>query len=377
MYRDTRVLDIHSHIRPPRAAYLFMNTLMSFNVKTPSPIAPGKHPDTPGMRDEDFKAAADSHAKYLDDRLIDAQIINPHPLNIHGWMEAHLFPSWIQYSNDMVYRTVQARPDKFAGACHLPQFADADDTANCVEEIDRCVLDYGFVAVYVTPDITGRRDSPSMNDRYWDPIYNRCQELDVPIIVHATDGLDPRYRDLPRMMFQLPFVTEQYLALCLLRQGDVFDRFPGLKIVVCHCGGALDRHIGDYAWLCRDRDLSANLFYDTCAYDLDFLATAIKQRGVSQFAFGSEAPGGGTNQRPGTDRTADDMVPMIGDDPVMSFLSDAEKIDIFHNTPAKLFPGLVDTLATNAAASGPMKAAAPERAGPVQSNPSGWRHGNT
>ena len=41
------------------------------------------------------------------------------------------------------------------------------------------------------------------------------------------------------------------------------------------------------------KDLSKNLFFDTCGYDVHFLEAAIKQRGVAQTCFGTEAPGSG------------------------------------------------------------------------------------
>ena len=380
MYNGTKVLDVHSHVRPHRAAYLFFNDLVHSRLALESPIGPGKHSGIAGMRDEDFRSMASSHAEYLDERNIDTQILTPHPLRVFGWLEPYLFRSWVSYINDMIFKIAQAEPSRFVGACYVPQDPSAKDTEGCTEELDRCVKEYGFAAVSVSPDISGKHDSPPMSDPYWYPLYEKCQELGTPVIVHGTDGLDPRYRALPRQYYQMTFVTEQYLALCALRQNDQFERFPGLKVIVCHCGGALDRHIGDYPWLCRDRDLSANLFYDTCSYDLDFLATAIKQRGVSQFCFGVEAPGGGVNNRPGTDRTADDMVPMITGDPILDFLTEEDKLNILHHNPAKVCPALADPVATNARAT--VQAFAPDGTltaptrGPGQSiNPNPWGFG--
>lgn len=362
MYHGVKVLDVHSHIRPPATSRSFWYNVSAAGEKsmfspTPpqSPIAGGKHSDLPGLRDEDIQAAADSHAKYLEDRSIDTQIIGPHPHAMFGWFGSvapHRFKSWIRFSNDLVFRTVQARPDRFLGACHLPQLVSEPDTKHCLEELERCVREYGFVGAYVTPDVTGRRDTPGMHEPYWFPLYEKCQELEVPIIVHGTESLDPRLAGVPDKPYQLTFVTEQYIALACLRQNDwLFKQFPGLKIIICHCGGALDRHIGDYSWLCKDKDINNNLFYDTCAYDTDFLATAIKQRGIAQMVFGSEGPGGGSNRRPGTDRTADDMVPMFESDPALSFLTEADKLYILHEHPKKLFPGMEDSVALNARAS--------------------------
>jgi predicted TIM-barrel fold metal-dependent hydrolase len=370
MYNGAKVLDVHSHLHDthfadsnlaPRQAAPFLSTLMGASGigasgLVPSPIGPGKHSDAPGNTDEDFKAIAASLAKYMDVRNIDTQIMSVHPLAVHGWLEpASLFKSWIRYSNDMVFKVVQAEPSRFVGACQLPQLAYEKDTTHCLEELERCVTEYGFVATYVSLDITGRRDTPSMNMPYWYPLYEKCQELGIPIIVHGTNGLDPRYatydfRGGHSSYYQLNFMSEQSMATVYLRHNDQFERFPGLKIIICHCGGFVDRLIGSSDFLAADKDLTANLFYDTCAYDLDFLALAIKQRGISQFAYGTEAPGSGRNIRPGTEYTADDLVPMFAEHPTLSFLSEQDKQDIFYNTPAKLAPGLADAAATNAKA---------------------------
>ena len=363
MYHGVKVLDVHSHIHDvtmvdrtltPRLGQPFWNTLagipgLGASKPIPSPIGPGKHSDQPGNKDEDFKAVGAALTKYMDVREIDAQIISPHPLQIHGWTErAHLFKSWISYSNDMAFKLVQAEPTRFVGACQLPQRVDEKDTTHCLEELERCVTEYGFVATYVSPDITGRGDTPTMNMPYWYPLYEKCQELDIPIIVHGTDGLDPRLSTMNiARYFEFNFIPAQSMALATLRLNDQFERFPGLKIIVCHCGGYVDRLGPGAAFIGKDRDNSRNLFYDTAVYDLDFMALAIKQRGVSQFAFGTEAPGSGTEIRPGTEHTADDLVPMFESHPSLGFLSEEDKLDILHNTPAKLFPGLANAAAQN------------------------------
>ena len=46
----------------------------------------------------------------------------------------------------------------------------------------------------------------------------------------------------------------------------MFERFPELRVIVCHCGGGLDRFTKTDPHL-PQKDLSKNLFFDTCAYD--------------------------------------------------------------------------------------------------------------
>jgi predicted TIM-barrel fold metal-dependent hydrolase len=174
-----------------------------------------------------------------------------------------------------------------------------------------------------------------MHEAYWYPLYARVQELGIPLIVHGTNSLDPRFRVVPHN-YQLGFYTEQYLAGQFLSHGDVFERFPELKVIICHCGGGLDRFIPTDPHIAQ-KDLSENLFYDTCAYDLNFLEAAIKQRGVPRLLFGSEAPGSGRAVRPETGRTSDDLVPIIG---AFDFITEDDKIKIFNENPARVVPAL-------------------------------------
>jgi predicted TIM-barrel fold metal-dependent hydrolase len=252
-----------------------------------------------------------------------------------GWMEPHLLPAWARYVNDMIRQQCEFFPGRFLGACQLPQDSAAEDLSGCLDELNRCVTEYGFVAAYVSPDPAGCRTTPGMHEPYWYPLYERAQELGIPLIVHGTNALDPRFRVVPHN-YQLSFVTEQYLAGQFLSHSDVFDRFPELRIIICHCGGALDRFIPTDHHIAQ-RDLSENLFYDTCGYDVHFLEAAVKQRGADRMVFGTEAPGSGNAVRPETGRTSDDLVPVIDG---FGFLATEDKVKIFNSNPAKVIPAL-------------------------------------
>jgi predicted TIM-barrel fold metal-dependent hydrolase len=333
LYGTTRVFDIHGHVSVPPAALSRLATMLGSNTPMTHDLSKGL--GVRGAALDDFRASAADHVSYLDDRSIDVQVIGPRPYLMLGWMQDHLLPAWTRYVNDMIHQQCQFYPDRFLGACQLPQISDAADLSGCLSELDRCVRDLGFVAAYVSPDPGGRRSTPGMHEPYWHSLYARCQELQVPLIVHGTNSLDPRYRVVPHN-YQLGFVTEQYLAGQFLSHGDVFDRFPELKIIICHCGGALNRFVASDPHLSQ-KDLSRNLYYDTCAYDLNFLEAAIKQRGVDQMLFGTEAPGSGGAVRPETGRPGDDLVPVIA---AMSFLTEADKLKIFSDNAADVVRAL-------------------------------------
>ncbi len=42
-----------------------------------------------GVSVEEFHAAAAGHARYMDERTIDVQVIGPRPFLMMGWMEPH------------------------------------------------------------------------------------------------------------------------------------------------------------------------------------------------------------------------------------------------------------------------------------------------
>ena len=335
MYNGVKVLDVHSHVSVPPSSRGFVALLLASNT-------PMKSPFTEGGRDgatlEEYQKTAATHIAYMDERDIDVQIIGPRPFIMLGQMPKHLLPSWTRYVNDTIKQQVDFYPDRFLGACQLPQISSAEDLSHCLPELERCVKDLGFVAAYASPDPAGMRTTPGMHEPYWYPLYERCQELGIPIIVHGTNCLDPRFGVVPQN-YQLGFVIEQYLATQFLSHGDVFERFPELKVVVCHCGGALDRFIKSDSHLAQ-KDLSNNLFFDTCAHDVDYLTAAIKQRTVDRLCFGTEAPGSGAAVRQpgeGPGKTGDDLVPVISS---FDFLTEEDKIKIFNTNPAKVFPAL-------------------------------------
>lgn len=334
MYNDLKVFDVHGHVSHPfdgmGRMMLFMQAM---NGALPSPIGTPGAADA-GLGEEDFAVTVGNHVAQLDDRGIEVQVIGPRPFLMMGFVGEQILPAWTRLVNDAIHLQCQMFPDRFIGAAQLPQLAGADDTSHCLAELDRCVDELGFQGVYLSPDPEGRRNSPGMHDPYWYPVYEACQERGLTIIVHGTNCNDPRFEPVPHS-YQLGFVSEQYWANQILSHSDVFEKFPELKVIICHCGGALDRWIPNDPHLAQ-KDLSNNLFYDTCAHDKPYLECAIKQRTPDRMCFGSEVPGSGGALRQDTGRPADDLVPVIGG---FDFLTEDEKATIFHGNPLRLFPG--------------------------------------
>lgn len=340
MYNGEKVIDVHGHMSTPPHFRAYAYNLIALR-------SPGE--GRLEISNELMETALKRHLNIMDERNIDIQMISPRPVAMMHWESLFIVEKWSRSTNDIIHQTCQMYPERFRGIAQLPQNSRVA-TSNCVAELERCVKELGFVGALVNPDPGADRQTPGMNDEFWFPLYEKAQELGTPLMVHPSISRDPRLEIIPHS-YQYNNVTEETLATLLLENSDVFERFPELKVIVCHCGGALSRTLtrgkrtgeggGQVGMAIRRtvrqaRDVSKNLFFDTCAYDKDFLATAIKQRGVERMLFGSEAPGTGTGViNPDTDRPSDDLIPLID---TIDFLTGDDKKKILAENAKGIFP---------------------------------------
>jgi len=321
MFHNHKVIDVHGHMSTPPHFRAHFAGMVSLNT-------PGRKLE---MTDEQLANAQKNHLKGMDERNIDIQLLGPRPVAMWHWTRPFLQQEICRVTNDVIAHIVKLHPDRFVGMAQLPQSAGLD-TRNCVAELERCVKELGFAGAYVNPDPGGRKEAPGMHDEYWHPLYEKAQELDVPLMVHPSTSYDARIEVIPHN-YQMNNYIEEFIAMHLLSHSSVFEKFPRLKIVICHCGGALNRFIPTDHHLAQ-KDLSKNLFYDCCAYDVNFLTAAIKQKGVDQMMFGTEFPGSGGAVRPETGKPSDDLFPVIDG---LGFLSAEDKLKIFHKNPLRVF----------------------------------------
>ncbi len=320
MYNGIKVIDVHGHMSTPPEFRAHIANNVALN--TPSKLQ---------LSDERLETALQRHLQVMDERNIDVQLVGPRPVAMWHWMRPFLQENWTRVTNDVIAQSVRLHPDRFVGMAQLPQSPYDKDTRHCAVELERCVKELGFVGAYLNPDPGGQKTVPGVNDEFWYPLYEKAQELGAVLMVHPSASYDRRLEVIPHN-YQINNVTEEYIAMMLYQHTRVFDDFPRLKIVICHCGGGLQRFIPTDHHL--GRDFPDNLFFDTCAYDTDFLTAAIRQKGVDRMLFGTEAPGSGGAVRPDTGRPSDDLVPVIDR---LEILSHEDKVKIFHTNAKKVF----------------------------------------
>src|SRR6202012_335145 len=109
------------------------------------------------------------------------------------------------------------------------------------------------------------------------------------------------------------YLNADTTAFMQLLRGDLFARFPTLRLVIPHGGGAVPYHWGRYRGLADmlkqpalEGHVMQNVFFDTCVYHqpgIDLLADVIETKNI---LFGSEMVGAVRSIYPTTGHYFDD-----------------------------------------------------------------------
>jgi len=82
-------------------------------------------------------------------------------------------------SNDFLAKEIQKRPDRYSGFAHLAM----QDAKAAADELERCVRDLKFCGAM----INGHTNGKYLDDRSYDPFWERAAALDAPVYVHPAD----------------------------------------------------------------------------------------------------------------------------------------------------------------------------------------------
>lgn len=321
------IIDSHAHIVVPPESLKFMGELISGRA---NPYM------VPKLSDEAVRKAGQSIVDIMDKVGTDIQFLSPRPyMQMHSVKPAKVTQLWTSHMNDLIHRTVQMFPKRFRAVAGLPQFRDTSPE-NCLAELEFRVKEQGFIGCLLNPDPTEADGAPppGLGDPFWDPLYAKLCELDIPALVHSAGSCSPRES------YTLKFINEESIAVMSLMNSDVFERFPTLKLVIPHGGGAIPYHMGRFrAWTVRRGgpffdDLLKRLYFDTVTYDQDALELLFKKVGTKNVLFATENPGTGSAPDPLTGRHYDDLKPVID---AIPFLSDDDKRDIYECNCTRLY----------------------------------------
>jgi 4-oxalmesaconate hydratase len=263
-----------------------------------------------------------------------------------GGMEHHVGGpetslQWTRTVNDIINRVCTLYPDNFVPVCQLPQ-SPGVSPQNCIEELERCVNQLGFVGCNLNPDPSdGYWTDPPMSDRRWYPLYEKLVELDVPAMIHVSSSCNPNFHGTGAHYINGD--TTFFMQMIL---SDLFKDFPTLKFIVPHGGGAVPYHWGRYRGIAQDagrpapEELMNNIWFDTCVYHQKGVETLVEVMGADNVIFASEMIGAVRGIDDRTGRYFDDTKPYV--DALNLSAEDATKI--FEANAYKAYPRLAKRL---------------------------------
>jgi predicted TIM-barrel fold metal-dependent hydrolase len=189
---------------------------------------------------EQLSDLGDKRIAAMDAAGIDMQVLSLNSPGAEQLEAAEAIPL-TRDANDFLADAVERNPTRFAGFASVP--TAAPDRA--AEELERMVRERGFKGAIINGHIRGRY----LNEKFFSPIFERAEALNVPIYLHPTQPpqavIDTSYGGFaPQVTDMLAgsgwgWHIETAIHVIRIILGGVFDRYPRLQIVIGHLGEVL------------------------------------------------------------------------------------------------------------------------------------------
>ena len=291
-------IDIHAHYVPPQliAAIDARGADIGVKLVRSDGAAPALHFDY-GFKVRPFfprlvEPVAQRHA-WLDEQDIDLQIVGTWP-DIFGYgLAPDACVAWHRLLNDTLAEWCGEHAKRFAWIASVP-LVRADAAA---QELERA-KGIGACGVIISSNI----ENVNICELPLDPFWAKAEALDLPVLIHPVlVGAAPRAAKFGlAQVAQYTFDTT--LGVGSLIMSGVLDRFPKLKLVLSHGGGAYPYLAGRFDIMHRRMDKAAQgdvaaktpsayarqMVYDSIVHAPKALRFLIDVAGLENVALGTD-----------------------------------------------------------------------------------------
>lgn len=310
-----RVIAIEEH---------YLDTAVTDHYTNPRPRPPGFVERTSSFAGERIKE--------MDEAGIDVQVLSHAPPGVHT-LDTESAVKAARATNDNLAAAIRDNPSRFAGFASLPM----QDPKAAADELERAVDKLGFKGALI---------SAMTNDRFSDgkecwPVYERAEALDVPVYIHPSPPhhavREAYFRDYQDEFPLFPqaawgYTIETATAAIRLVLSRVFEKHPGLKVIVGHLGET----IPFFLWRIDHnfkragnaplefRDVFCNNFYITTSGNFSdpALLCCVMELGIDRILFAIDWPF--IENKPGVDWMR--RVPLCDEDRIKILSGNAERL---------------------------------------------------
>jgi aminocarboxymuconate-semialdehyde decarboxylase len=196
--------------------------------------------------------------------------------------------------NDSLAKIMKERGDRFSALATLP----LNDPDASVAELERTFGELGFRGVMLYSNVNG---VPLDDQRFW-PLYEKADRLNAVCSIHPNSPVGVEAMTEYWLMPLVGFLFDTTLAAAKLVFSGVAERFPRIKWILAHLGGAIpyiaERLDRGYAAFreCRENisrppsEYLKAFYYDTVNFDQAALRLALTFAGPDHLLAGSDYP---------------------------------------------------------------------------------------
>jgi predicted TIM-barrel fold metal-dependent hydrolase len=215
------IVDAHNQFIPEEAVRKSKGMITDLTVMGPATMP--------------FRGSMNLEAKLkvMDEVGIDMAVIHMASLNYLGL-------EFCQAMNDGNARLMKEYPGRFIGLAHLP--LDGGGSPAALKEVDRAITELGFGGLALETNT----EKTVLGSESLYPLYEKVSKLDVPIVIHPAFGARPLIPTamppgalLKQAMYQAVNVEIANTNACVEAMFGVLNKFPTIKFLMPHHGGAL------------------------------------------------------------------------------------------------------------------------------------------
>ncbi len=287
------ILDVHNHFYPPEYLDLLRQGGSAITVDEDAEGNPRVHYPgdynvvVQGHRDIDYRQ------DILDQLGVTKQVLTFTTPGVHVETPA-LAAEWARLVNDCFGKIVRERARHFSALATLP----LNDPKASVVELERAMKEHGLPGAMLFSNVNG---VPLADERYF-PLYDKADALGAVLQIHPEYPLGVEAMKKYWLMPLVGFLMDTTLATAHLVFAGVPERYPNIKWVLGHLGGAipylaerLDRGYEAFPD-CRANiskpptDYLKQFYFDTVNFDPNALMCAVGFAGADHILAGSDYP---------------------------------------------------------------------------------------
>ena len=289
------IIDVHTHMFTRHWLELLRAHGGPYNVQTrPDGKDEIFRGETPVVFPQPAHFDYDERIRAMDAAGIDVSIVSLTCPNVY-WGGEDVSAEAARESNATMAQAQRRYGDRIRWFTSLPW----EYPGRAIDELSRS-CDEGALGVMVIANVAGR----SLTEAAFEPIWSEIDRRALPVLIHpgeppGTDLMDMRRYDLSWLV---GFMFDTTLAIERMIFDGFLDRYPNLKLIASHGGGALPYLVGrmekgDEVELPERRRMTAKptdylrrIWYDCITYDLGALRYLISVVGPDRVMFGTDWP---------------------------------------------------------------------------------------